>query len=123
MKKIQGLIIMLVIILLIIISFMNVNIKENSIESANYKASLENTSSELIASYIKKGVNIGGIIGILISLIGTLIVGSFMGIKLIMPLWVFALSVGFSLIVGIVFGMYPAIKAAKMHPIDALRHD
>ena len=66
---------------------------------------------------------IGGIIGILISLIGTLIVGSFMGIKLIMPLWVFALSVGFSLIVGIVFGMYPAIKAAKMHPIDALRHD
>lgn len=66
---------------------------------------------------------IGGVIGVFLSFIGTLIIGSLMGISLIMPLWVIALSLGFCLVIGIVFGMYPAIKAANMKPIDALRRE
>lgn len=39
------------------------------------------------------------------------------------PLWVVLLSVGFSGATGVVFGMFPAIKAARLDPIVALRHE
>jgi putative ABC transport system permease protein len=39
------------------------------------------------------------------------------------PLWSVALSAGFSVAIGVTFGMFPAIKAARLNPIDALRHE
>ena len=66
---------------------------------------------------------LGGLIGLLLSFIASLIIGAIMGISLAMPLWVIAMSLGFCLVIGVVFGMYPAIKASKLQPIDALRHD
>jgi len=39
------------------------------------------------------------------------------------PLWAVILSVGFSAATGVLFGMFPAIKAARLNPIDALRHE
>ncbi|MGH7130940.1 MAG: ABC transporter permease [Phycisphaerales bacterium] len=39
------------------------------------------------------------------------------------PLWAVLLAVGFSAATGVIFGMFPAIKAARLNPIDALRHE
>jgi putative ABC transport system permease protein len=39
------------------------------------------------------------------------------------PFWAVVLSFAFSALTGIVFGMFPAIKASRLDPIEALRHE
>ena len=44
-------------------------------------------------------------------------------LKAAAPLWVVLLGFGFSAGVGIFFGIYPASRAAKLNPIEALRYE
>ncbi|MBL7214585.1 MAG: ABC transporter permease [Phycisphaerae bacterium] len=63
------------------------------------------------------GVGFGHLLAMVISKSAPLMEGA----KI--PFWAILLSFGFSGIVGIVFGMFPAVKAARLNPIDALRHE
>lgn len=108
-----------------IMNIMLVAVSERTREIGIRKAIGAKTSSILTQFLVEALVVslLGGIIGLVLSFIGSLIIGSVMGISLIMPLWVIGMSVGFCLVIGVVFGMYPAIKASRLQPIDALRRD
>lgn len=73
----------------------------------------------LIEAMVLSGL--GGIIGIILGIGISLIIGRF--ITTTVPLWSVALSFGFSMLVGVIFGVAPAIRAAKLDPIEALRHE
>ncbi|MDR1210071.1 MAG: ABC transporter permease [Clostridiales bacterium] len=66
---------------------------------------------------------IGGVIGIILGVSGGTALVSFLDVPMIIdPLTVFG-TIVFSMCIGIFFGYYPANKAAKLNPIDALRYE
>jgi len=65
----------------------------------------------------------GGVLGILLSLVAGYVISSQTAIQPAMDLWIIALAAGVSLLVGIIFGTWPAIRAAHKDPIHALRHE
>jgi putative ABC transport system permease protein len=66
---------------------------------------------------------VGGVIGILLGSGIGVGVHFATGFPISLPWWVFALGIGFSASVGIMFGLFPAIKASNLDPIEALRHE
>jgi putative ABC transport system permease protein len=66
---------------------------------------------------------IGGLIGIALGMALAGLASSSMSIPFTPSLPVIALAVGFSGAIGMVFGFFPALRAARLDPIDALRHE
>ncbi len=65
----------------------------------------------------------GGVLGVILgSLLGGL-VHLVSGFPISLPWWSFALGLGFSASVGLIFGIVPALKASRLDPIEALRHE
>tara|TARA_R110001592_G_scaffold309811_1_gene584302 strand:- start:475 stop:1752 length:1278 start_codon:yes stop_codon:yes gene_type:complete len=65
----------------------------------------------------------GGLIGIVIGFAIPMGVTYFAGMPTIVTMSSLVLSAGISVMIGIVFGLYPAIRAANLDPISALRHE
>lgn len=63
----------------------------------------------------------GGATGILLGYLGSLAIARF--VQTAIPLWSIALGLGFSTLVGVIFGVAPAIRASRLEPIVALRHE
>ncbi|RPH88162.1 MAG: FtsX-like permease family protein [Deltaproteobacteria bacterium] len=66
---------------------------------------------------------IGGLIGVLLGILSAELLSFFAGWTILISTYSIVLSFGFSGLVGIFFGFYPAYKASLMNPIDALRHE
>ena len=65
---------------------------------------------------------IGGVIGLIISYPISLLLDALV-LPTVMPLWVVFLALFISLLFGVMAGFFPAYKASKMHPVDALRYE
>ncbi len=66
---------------------------------------------------------IGGAVGVTLGIVGAGLLAALAGWPWIISLRALLLAVGFSVTVGIVFGFYPARRAAHLDPIEALRHE
>ncbi len=66
---------------------------------------------------------IGGIIGLLAGIFGSKLVEIFGSMTVYISSFSIILSLGFSGIIGVAFGYYPAYKASLLNPIDALRYE
>jgi putative ABC transport system permease protein len=65
--------------------------------------------------------SLGGAIGIGLAYVLGKVIEKYLPTS--MPFWVAILGLGFSALVGIFFGLWPALKAAKLNPIEALRYE
>ncbi len=66
---------------------------------------------------------IGGVLGIVLGAAISMAMTKLVGWTLHLSYFSFALAMGFSMVVGIFFGWYPAMKAAKLDPIEALNYE
>ena len=110
-----------------VMNIMLVSIQERTREIGTRKA-LGATNSSIRMQFIVEAIVlciVGGLIGIVIGLIAGLIATPIIDEEAVFypPINGIFMSVGFSVAVGVFFGYYPANKAAKMNPIDALRYE
>ncbi len=106
-----------------IMNIMLVSVTERTREIGLRKA-VGATPENILSQFLIEAVVLslfGGITGILLGVGGALVINRFFTTT-ITP-WSIALAFGVSSLVGVVFGVAPAAKAAKLNPIDALRYE
>ncbi|MDO9135852.1 ABC transporter permease [Hydrogenophaga sp.] len=81
---------------------------------------------DILAQFLIEAITLslmGGAVGVLLGAIATWAVGQFAGWQVSMTLQSIVLAAGFSALVGVFFGFYPARRASALLPIQALRHE
>lgn len=108
-----------------IMNIMLVSVKERTREIGIRKAIGAKTKWILI-QFIIESITLsllGGLVGIIFGFIISTYFGTMMGLKIIIPIEQIFFSFIICTIIGLIFGAYPAWKAAKLNPIDALRYE
>jgi len=108
-----------------VMNIMLVSITERTREIGTRKA-LGATQNDIRMQFITESIIIcliGGVIGIILGLILGSVGANMLGYQAQPSVLAIVVSVAFSMAIGVFFGYYPANKAAKLDPIDALRYE
>ena len=108
-----------------IMNIMLVSVTERTREIGVRKA-LGATYSVIVTQFLIEAVVIslmGGIIGIILGVGSSKLIGMASGMSTVISIPTIIMSFAFSMAIGLVFGIYPARKAAKLNPIDALHYE
>ncbi len=108
-----------------IMNIMLVSVTERTREIGVRKA-LGATYSVIVTQFLIEAVVIslmGGIIGIVLGIGSSKLIGMASGMSTVISVPTIVMSFAFSMAIGLIFGIYPARKAAKLNPIDALHYE
>jgi putative ABC transport system permease protein len=108
-----------------VMSIMTISVTERTREIGVRKA-LGARRREILWQFLLEAIFLtvaGGVLGIVFGASIGVGVHWLSGFPVSLPWWSFAIGVGFSATIGIVFGMVPAIRASRLDPIEALRYE
>ncbi|MBO5558561.1 ABC transporter permease [Ruminococcus sp.] len=108
-----------------VMNIMLVSVTERTREIGLKKA-LGARRNRILAQFLTEAsvlTTIGGILGVLIGIGLSKVIAKIAEVPVSISTPAIIVSVGFSMVVGIVFGLIPSIKAANLNPIDALRYE
>ena len=108
-----------------IMNIMLVSVTERTREIGIRKA-IGAQRSNILVQFLIESIVIslsGGLVGLLLGAVGIRIISRIMGVSMSVTPSVALLAILFSMTVGVIFGLYPANKASKMRPIEALRYE
>ena len=108
-----------------IMNIMLVTVRERTKEIGIRKA-LGARQSQILSQFLIEAIIItvlGGLIGLVVSYLGTLLITALTDFNVLLGWDSVILSLGFSLTIGLIFGIYPAYTASKLEPVEALRFE
>jgi putative ABC transport system permease protein len=108
-----------------VVAIMMISVTERTREIGVRKA-LGATRREILWQFLVESMTvttIGGAIGMVLGGGGALLLAAFTPLPATVPLWSVAAALAVSAVTGIGFGLYPANKAARLDPVEALRYE
>jgi len=108
-----------------IMNIMLVSVTER-IKEIGLRMAVGAKKSDVLLQFIIEAIfisGLGGLIGIVLGSVASNVLGNIMNWSTEVTVWSVFLAVGFSCVIGVFFGWYPAKKAANLNLIDALRYE
>jgi putative ABC transport system permease protein len=110
---------------IVIMNIMLMAVSERTREIGLRKA-LGAKRRDIMSQFLTESVtlsSVGGVIGILLGFVAAQVIAYFTPLPATLELWSIVLGVGITAFVGLFFGAYPASRAARLDPIEALRRE
>ncbi|HEX3560464.1 MAG TPA: ABC transporter permease [Pyrinomonadaceae bacterium] len=108
-----------------VMNIMLVSVTERTKEIGIRKA-VGATRADILWQFLIEAVvltALGGIAGLTVGEVASLLMNRYSPLPAFVPLWAILVGIGISASVGIIFGLWPAWKAARLDPIEALRYE